>query len=338
MSIGAIEKFPEMPTVNFNKLYGDGFSQVKIEKMKCLFKALEHATTDTLHSIVKIWRSSPSMRHFFNNSEAFSVSINPYNKDTAGNNIGMDSYMFRNNAQNPRKYFVVDFANCMIGGGVLGHGAVQEEILFVEHPDCIAARCVMPKMEANESIIIEGARKTCSHLGYANQFEFDRISTTDLSPPTNSILGRVFVCINATDYSKRKQDQYHIDEIRRELIKALSGFSAFGIPQNCVTGNWGCGAFGGDETLKALIQILAASMAYLESINYCCFGKVKLHADLKLLIGELKNHRTTVGEYFRAMVKTAEAVKIGRAFKMTDFLHSKLPRRINFELFPQIYV
>lgn len=53
----------------------------------------------------------------------------------------------------------------------------------------------------------------------------------------------------------------------RETIKAYCAFSVRG--EECAawdaapvsTGNWGCGAFGGDKYLKCLIQWLAASQA-----------------------------------------------------------------------------
>ncbi|KAF8402438.1 hypothetical protein HHK36_013394 [Tetracentron sinense] len=43
-----------------------------------------------------------------------------------------------------------------------------------------------------------------------------------------------------------------------------------------VTGNWGCGAFGGDPELKAIIQWLAASQALRPFILYCTFGEEAL--------------------------------------------------------------
>jgi hypothetical protein len=41
------------------------------------------------------------------------------------------------------------------------------------------------------------------------------------------------------------------------------------------TGNWGCGAFGGDVQLKALLQWMAATEAGRPELLYCSFGDVK---------------------------------------------------------------
>ena len=35
-----------------------------------------------------------------------------------------------------------DFANCWLGGGVLGSGCVQEEIMFVLYPELLVGTCV----------------------------------------------------------------------------------------------------------------------------------------------------------------------------------------------------
>lgn len=53
-------------------------------------------------------------------------------------------------------YVQVDFANSLIGGGVLGSGLLQEEILFVINPELIVARLFTEKLEDNECLIITG--------------------------------------------------------------------------------------------------------------------------------------------------------------------------------------
>lgn len=41
---------------------------------------------------------------------------------------------------------------------------------------------------------------------------------------------------------------------------------------NIITGNWGCGAFKGNLTVKFMIQWIAASLAG-KRLMYCPFGK-----------------------------------------------------------------
>ena len=66
------------------------------------------------------------------------------------------------------------------------------------------------------------------------------------------------------------------------MVKAYAGF----MPQTkevsqVVTGNWGCGAFGGDLRLKFLIQWVACSLTDKEMV-YCPFGKSKEIIDERL--------------------------------------------------------
>lgn len=50
----------------------------------------------------------------------------------------------------------VDFASSWIGGGVLGSGLVQEEILFLLNPELIVSRLFTEKLGDNECLIITG--------------------------------------------------------------------------------------------------------------------------------------------------------------------------------------
>ena len=48
------------------------------------------------------------------------------------------------------------------------------------------------------------------------------------------------------------------------------------------TGNWGCGAFGGDCYLKVLLQLMAAAMCKRDVV-YLTFGDEKLAKDISLI-------------------------------------------------------
>jgi len=58
-------------------------------------------------------------------------------------------------------------------------------------------------------------------------------------------------------------DQLSSKCLKRELNKAFCGFCRDAQEQRSTvaTGNWGCGAFGGDPAVKFLIQLMAASQA-----------------------------------------------------------------------------
>ena len=50
----------------------------------------------------------------------------------------------------------MDFANKFIGGGVLGHGCVQEEIRFLICPELLLSRLFTEVLDDNECVIIKG--------------------------------------------------------------------------------------------------------------------------------------------------------------------------------------
>merc|ERR1719362_2120701 len=66
-----------------------------------------------------------------------------------------------------------DFANQYIGGGVLHHGNVQEEIRFSVCPDLFASIAMCARMLSTESIEMRGACTFCTWTGYGKRFRFD---------------------------------------------------------------------------------------------------------------------------------------------------------------------
>ncbi|KAA8532188.1 hypothetical protein F0562_006670 [Nyssa sinensis] len=68
------------------------------------------------------------------------------------------------------------------------------------------------------------------------------------------------------------------------------------------TGNWGCGAFGGDPELKAIIQWLAASQALRPFISYYTFG-VEALTTLDQVSEWICCHKWTVGDLWNMLVE-----------------------------------
>ena len=73
--------------------------------------------------------------------------------------------------------------------------------------------------------------------------------------------------------------------IEREMDKAFVGFVG---AESISTGGWGCGQFGGDPALKFAQQLLAASAAGVERVEYNCFGNAKTATTLQRLCKEME--------------------------------------------------
>lgn len=75
----------------------------------------------------------------------------------------------------------VDFANKYVGGGMLSHGCVQEEILFMLCPELIVSRLMTEVLEDNETLLITGYERFNDYVGYASSFRWkdDYVDCTD---------------------------------------------------------------------------------------------------------------------------------------------------------------
>lgn len=68
------------------------------------------------------------------------------------------------------------------------------------------------------------------------------------------------------------------------------------------TGNWGCGAFGGDPELKTVIQWLAASQAFRPFVSYYTFGESALR-NVDLVTRWILSHKWTVGDLWNMLAE-----------------------------------
>ncbi|KAI8913790.1 hypothetical protein DFJ77DRAFT_47977 [Powellomyces hirtus] len=198
----------------------------------------------------------------------------------------------------------VDFANKLIGGGVLGNGCVQEEIRFVINPELLVSRLFIEKLHDSEAVIITGAERFSNYTGYSDTFTWSGPFQDPTPRDSSNRIMTEIVAIDAlcfTTQTARETEQYQKRAVLRELNKAFVGFlpspsSPFETPPGIATGNWGCGAFGGDPELKAMIQIMAASVLS-RPILYFTFGNNVLGDALRIIHGALKENNITTGDY-----------------------------------------
>ena len=187
-----------------------------------------------------------------------------------------------------RSAVMVDSSSQYLGGGVLGSGGRQEEIMFVNHPELIVARFVCESMRDEEAIYIEGANRYIINFGNADTFEY--IGQSEDYPMI------AVIAIDALHFVIDRDiiSQFSRTNIDRELNKALAGFgNGESTPQKYLpicTGRWGCGALNGNPQLKFIIQWLATS--YYQRQLYFFTQDHKDLRDLQEVCERLRPHLT----------------------------------------------
>lgn len=211
-------------------------------------------------------------------------------------------------------FAMVDFANKTIGGGVLGAGSVQEEILFVLCPELIVSKMFTEPLLDRESMLITGAEKYNCYSGYAEAFQWkSRFNDTTLRDRYGRRMRQIIVMDALYFSAQDKLKQYSKVNIDREILKALGAFqaeshlaSATRLPA-IATGNWGCGVYNGDPHLKTLIQLVAASEC-ARAITFYTFNRATLAADFEKIKELIEERQATTGQLYQATLNFA-AVK-----------------------------
>uniref|UniRef100_A0A8D3CKA4 poly(ADP-ribose) glycohydrolase n=1 Tax=Scophthalmus maximus TaxID=52904 RepID=A0A8D3CKA4_SCOMX len=273
------------PDINFVRLF-EGSSSKKIEKLKTLMCYFKSVTEQKPSGLVTFTRQSLNKPPTWKSSQTHLTKLHITFEGT----IEDDGYGM----------LQVDFANQFVGGGVTSSGLVQEEIRFLINPELIASRLFTEALDHNECLIITGTQQYSKYTGYAQTYQWGG-SHQDTTPRDGwQRRCTEIVAIDALRFSNFLE-QFHPDKINRELNKAFCGF---GRPEEesrnlaaVATGNWGCGAFGGDTRLKALLQMLAAAEAGRD-VAYFTFGDNQLMTDVHNMHSFLTQRNTTVGEVY----------------------------------------
>ncbi|XP_054428335.1 poly(ADP-ribose) glycohydrolase isoform X1 [Pteronotus mesoamericanus] len=283
-------EYSNYPDINFNRLF-EGRSSRKPEKLKTLFCYFRRVTEKKPTGLVTFTRQSLEDFPEWERCEKFLTRLHvTYEGTIEGNGQGM---------------LQVDFANRFVGGGVTSAGLVQEEIRFLINPELIVARLFTEVLDHNECLIITGTEQYSEYTGYAETYRWARSHEDGNERDDWQRRSTEIVAIDALHF-RRYLDQFVPEKIRRELNKAYCGFLRPGVPSEnlsaVATGNWGCGAFGGDARLKALIQILAAAVAERDVV-YFTFGDSELMRDIYSMHTFLTEKKLTVGEVYKLLLR-----------------------------------
>ena len=204
--------------------------------------------------------------------------------------------------------YCVDFANQYIGGGALCGGCVQEEILFAVEPEATVAMLFMEVMDKNDAIGIFNTIQYSNYTGYGYSFEFKESAIPE---DYTKIKKHKIIAIDAIpcysnynynnyfqNYSKQKEE-----DIKRDIHKAFVGFNIINldtekdIEKTIATGNWGCGAFGGNHALKFFQQWVAATYAGIQRLDYYTFGDEEMKQVI-LNFENIKNRFKTANDLY----------------------------------------
>ena len=208
-----------------------------------------------------------------------------------------------------------DFANMHVGGGVLRKGCVQEEIRFMISPESLVSVLLCDAMADNEAVLIRNTIQFSDYTGYASSFKclgfskslIESFQSDDhISVPLDDIL-----CIDAIPFGLDTQKQYSLTSILRELEKCRIGLSGE-CTKPFATGNWGCGVFGGDTQLKAVIQWLACSANGIPMIFFP-FDDTQTSQLSELYDLATRGNGLTVGRIFEYIVRGLANGAIGEA-------------------------
>ncbi|XP_049646726.1 poly(ADP-ribose) glycohydrolase [Suncus etruscus] len=283
-------EYSSYPDINFNRLF-EGRSSRKPEKLKTLFCYFRRVTEKKPTGLVTFTRQSLEDFPEWERCEKPLTRLHvTYEGTIEGNGQGM---------------LQVDFANRFVGGGVTGAGLVQEEIRFLINPELIVSRLFTEALDHNECLIITGTEQYSEYTGYAETYRWARSHEDGSEKDDWQRRGTEIVAIDALHF-RRYLDQFVPEKIKRELNKAYCGFLRPGVSSEnlsaVATGNWGCGAFGGDARLKALIQILAAAVAERDVV-YFTFGDSELMRDIYSMHTFLTERKLTVGEVYKLLLR-----------------------------------
>jgi poly(ADP-ribose) glycohydrolase len=197
-----------------------------------------------------------------------------------------------------------DFANKHLGGGVLRRGCVQEEIRLIISPECLLSVFLCEKMASNEAVLIKNTLMFSDYTGYSSSFTctgFSKPLVSLFEGNSSELLLDDIVAIDAIPFGPDKNDQYSLLPIVRELEKCRAGLG-YAEKKPFATGNWGCGVFGGDSELKAVIQWLAATVSD-KSMIYFPFDDRRTARLPELVQVCTRSTNVHVGTLFSALVK-----------------------------------
>ena len=126
--------------INFNQLFGLAPAPCNFEKLRCLLNYFTRVVEDApSEGVISFHRCKAEFETLWDREECTKMGRVQFDD---GGLIDVEG----------AKYIEMDFANKYIGGGVLGHGLVQEEIRFIVAPELIVTLLLTEELGDDECL------------------------------------------------------------------------------------------------------------------------------------------------------------------------------------------
>ena len=176
----------------------------------------------------------------------------------------------------------VDFANKHIQIQRMIPSCTQEEVLFSCCPEAFLSMLTCESLRDNEIVIVRGCKRFVEYTGYLHTFRY----TGRYIYPTNPIVIQDILIMDAV-YTRHFKRESVIRDMNKAYLTFKTACLSPSSEYKIVTGNWGCGAFGGDKTHKFLQQICVAAALPHIKFDYSVYMEDDLAIKFRNLLEKL---------------------------------------------------
>jgi len=300
--------------ITFYQLYGRPH-QESIERLKCLFYYFMTVFTEEPKEEVIFLRRVLNEFPDWKNDETLitrEVNVSDLTK-----------------IEDSDAFLHVDFANKNLQIHNNIPSCTQEEVLFSIRPALYITLLISETLKKNEAIFMLGCKRYCNYTGYLHTFKFAGPYEGINDEKKTSGLIAIDSVVNWGNL------QFEPKYVDRDLNKAFLGFC--GIEKvieeyvkgkeisldlkKISTGNWGCGAFGGDYVLKFVQQIMVANKID-RNLDYSTFGDKEKCMILREMDKKIKEKKLRIKDLYEILMDFVKELK--KCENLEDYLRTRL--------------
>lgn len=161
-------------------------------------------------------------------------------------------------------------------------------------PEAFLSILVCETLQDDEIVILRGCKRFVDYTGYLDSFAYQG-PFHELNPSHIQEILVMDACFNG---------QFMRVNVDRDLGKAWAAFEK-SKNEIIVTGNWGCGIFGGDPIFKFLQQMCAVMILgdRFKRLDYSVYGNENLANKLRKISEDLEKNEKNVADIYQMMLQ-----------------------------------